>query len=374
MAMAGTRSDGGRGGEAKISGLSVPSCDGQQSRRSFLAGAVGAACAAAVVGRVALARSDAGSIVMYSSADDTVAGPVVEAFTRATGIRVLTVADTEATKTTGLVQRLRAERGRPRASVWWSNEVFGTIALAREGLLEPFASDATSGRPDWARASDGRWHMMAMRVRVAVYHTRRVDGADVPGEMRDLCQPRWRGKIVVARPGFGTTRGHMATLVSLWGEERAREWMKLLRENEVRFVDGNSAVVRAIAQGEADIGLTDTDDVWSGQRQGWPVTMSYIGHGDGAGPLWIPNTLGLVAGGPDRAAAVQLIEFLLSEEVERLLAGHESRHVPLRASLRGGFEHCRDVPGSAVVGAAEYERVAESMDRAMRLCREEWGQ
>lgn len=221
--------------------------------------------------------------------------------------------------------------------------------------------------------------MMAMRARVVVRHARRVPENEAPLQIGQLVGERWKGRVVIARPGFGTTRGHMAALVRAWGGERARAWMRGMKANGVRFVDGNSAVVRAVAQGEAHIGLTDTDDVWSGKRQGWPVEMTLIGHGDdaahgAAGPLWIPNSAGLVAGGPDRESGTRLLEFLLSADVDRLLAAHESKHVPLHEDTRGEFAHATQGPDPARSHAEWYEGVADSMDEAMKLCREEWAQ
>ena len=54
---------------------------------------------------------------------------IVVAFVDETGIEVRLVGDNEAVKTTGLMQRIIAERGRPGADVWWSSEPFATIRL-----------------------------------------------------------------------------------------------------------------------------------------------------------------------------------------------------------------------------------------------------
>ncbi|MEZ6163920.1 MAG: hypothetical protein R3B67_05735 [Phycisphaerales bacterium] len=35
-------------------------------------------------------------------------------------------------------------------------------------------------------------------------------------------------------------------------------------------------MVRAVAMGEIDVGLTDTDDVWSGQQNGWKVDFASL--------------------------------------------------------------------------------------------------
>ena len=73
------------------------------------------------------------SVTVYASADESVARPVFERFERETGIRVDAKFDTEATKTTGLANLLRAEKDRPRADVFWSNEQAANVALAAEG-------------------------------------------------------------------------------------------------------------------------------------------------------------------------------------------------------------------------------------------------
>ena len=57
------------------------------------------------------------------------------------------------------------------------------------------------------------------------------------------------------------------------GAEGFRSWAQGLKANGLRLYDGNSSVVRAAANGEIDVGLTDTDDVYSGQKQGWPLAM-----------------------------------------------------------------------------------------------------
>lgn len=316
-------------------------------------------------------------VVLYYSADDEVARPVIAAFERETGVRVLARGDTEATKTTGLVQKLRTERSRPKADVFWSSEVFQTMALAEEGALAPCSADTPADRPEQFRDPRGRWHAFALRARVIVYNTKRITPGQAPRQMHDLLDPRFKGRIVMARPAFGTTRGHMAALVALWGEEQAARWLRGVRENDLRLVDGNSSVVRAVAMGEADAGLTDADDVWAGQRNRWPVDLVYVRHdlpdrptASAFGPLLTPNAVSLVAGAPHPEAAGRLIEFLLSERVERMLAESESHHVPVRPALAAEFSRYA-VPDPVAV---PYESIAKAMDAAMRLCRRELGE
>ena len=77
-------------------------------------------------------------VVLYCSVDQTAAEPVIAEFEKVSGVKVLVRFDSEATKTVGLAQKIRAEASKPLADVFWSNEIFNTILLKNEGLLEPY--------------------------------------------------------------------------------------------------------------------------------------------------------------------------------------------------------------------------------------------
>jgi len=316
--------------------------------------------------------ADAGQVTLYVSADDYVMRPIVAAFEEESGLGVRVLGDTEATKTTGLVQRLRSERDAPRADVFWSSEVFLTIRLAEEGLLAPLEDPALDGWPSSLRDAQRRWHGFATRARVVVYNTEFVSPEEAPRTMHELTDPRWRGRVGAARPAFGTTRGHMGAALEAWGEEAFRGWARAMRDNGVRLYDGNASVVRAVASGEIRVGLTDTDDVWSGRRNGWPIDLTYVRHDAGGasrGPLVIPNTAALVAGGPNPDGARRLALFLLSERVERMLAESDSHNAPIRPHLSAEYERYA-APDPMEV---DFARVASRMEEALAILDAEWG-
>ncbi|MFN0132441.1 MAG: extracellular solute-binding protein [Phycisphaerales bacterium] len=303
----------------------------------------------------ACSRPPRPEVVLYTSCDDYLLREVAPAFTAKTGIAVRIVGDTESTKTTGLVQRLLAERDRPRADVWWSNEPFATIRLDAAGLLAPADVPGAKDRPAWLIGPEGRWHGFALRARAIVYNTKRVEAKDAPRDETALTLPTWRGRIGMARPQFGTTRGLVAYLHAQLDREAFDAWARGMKANDVRLFDGNSAVVRAVAEGVIDVGLTDTDDVHAGLREGWPVAMVM-----GERSLLIPNTAAIVRGGPNPKNAAALIEFLLSEEVERMLAKSDSRNMPVRASLAAEFA------ANALLGQPpDLEAIATRADEAM---------
>lgn len=316
-----------------------------------------------------------GELILYSSADDEYLRLVLDRFGARTGVKVRAVGDTEATKTFGLVQRLIAEKDSPRADVWWSSEPMSSIELAGAGVLAPMdpapkLDDATPWPSD-LRDREGRWFAFARRARALAYSSSRVKESDAPTRLRDLLDPRWRGRVGLARPQFGTTRTHLAALVALAGESKVETWLAALRDHGVRLYDGNAAVVRAIANAEIDVGLTDSDDVFAGRRNNWPIGLRYEGRDpdpgsiDGLpsfGTIMLPNTVGLVRkpGGPTGRARA-LAEFLLSAEVETMLAESDSRNVPVRPELARA-QAARDpstfVPEPAVIDLGAVSRAA----------------
>lgn len=310
-------------------------------------------------------RRGGDEVVLYSSVDGPLLTQIVSAFEQESGISVRVVGDTEATKSTGLIERLLAEKGRPRCDVFWSSENLGVMQLSGAGVLAELPVPAPSGWPRELVDPGKRWIGLAQRARVLVYNTHRVPEKDAPRRLRDLVDPRFKGRVVMADPRFGTTRVHLAAALAAAGPEATRAWLAAMRENGVRLLSGNSAVVKAIALGEADVGVTDTDDVYAGQANGWPVAQVFEEPDVTApstglpsfGALVLPNSVGMVRGGPHPDAARRLIEFIVSARCEEMLARSESRNIPARADLasRLGLEIThpwRPEPG-ALAGALD---------------------
>jgi iron(III) transport system substrate-binding protein len=317
-------------------------------------------------------KDDRPTVVLYVSADQELARRVVREFEKQTGIRVDFVGDTEAKKTTGLVERLREERDNPQADVFWSSEIFLTIALADEGVFAPYESDLLADWPRQFRDDEHRWYGFAARARVIVYAPDRVPEAERPTTWIDLTRSLFENRVAIADPRFGTTGGHLGAMKAYWDRVAMPGYYEAfligLRDNGVLMLpSGNAGVVRAIIEGEADLGFTDTDDVWVFQAQGHDLGLVYPDHTSveqsGNGTLLIPNSVSLVAGGPNPDAAGRLIEFLLSERVERMLAESDSHNIPLRPGLADDYpEYVVDDPLRV-----DYRAAAAERERAIRM-------
>lgn len=282
-------------------------------------------------------------VVIYVSADETVARGILQSFEEQTGIDVIPLFDTEATKTTGLASRLCAERDRPRADLFWSSECFRMIELDETGILAPLTGAPfdtwMEGRSGQWKGDQGTWFGFAPRARVLVYSPERLAASDVPKTWFDLADPQWANRLAMADPRFGTTSGHVgairAHLMDVEKGDAYEAWLAGLARNKIAvLISGNAGVVEGVASGEYDLGMTDTDDVWAARAQGLNVALVYPRHTasneEGGGTLLVPNTVARIAGGPNPEGAQRLAAWLLSEEVEQALAASDSKNIPLR--------------------------------------------
>ena len=246
----------------------------------------GAGCRRADAGRSPSAEKPAAAdeVVVYCSVDEEFGRQVFARYQELTGVEAKVVFDSEAGKTTGLLRKLEQEASRPRADVFWSSELFGTIMLARKGLLASYDSPAAADVPSPYRDPERRWTAFGLRARVIAFDPTRVDAATLPTTWEELAEPKWASQVAIANPLFGTTRGHVAAMFALWGQERGTAYLTALRDEGAQIVDGNSAAVRAVIAGKVNIALTDTDDVWVAQRAGASMDLRYLDLGVTAVP------------------------------------------------------------------------------------------
>ena len=244
-------------------------------------------------------RGERAAVVVYTSQDQVYAEPILNEFSAQTGIKVGAIYDSEAVKTVGLVNRLLAERRNPRCDIFWNNEELRTHQLAEQGVFQETNS----------------WQALGFRSRRIVVNTNRLPIASAPRSLSELTNAMWRGKVALAYPLFGTTATHFLALRQEWGEARWKAWCEALQANQPLMVDGNSVVVKLVGRGEAWIGLTDSDDIAAGQREGLPLAAMPITEET----LLIRNTVAVIRNAPHASAARRVLDYLQRPDVIRKL-------------------------------------------------------
>ncbi len=285
---------------------------------------------------------------IYCSLDEQFSRPVIEQFGKELGLRIQARYDTEAAKTVGLVSAILEEQKHPRASVFWNNELAHTVRLAQEGLLVPYRSPSAETVPAQFRDPQDRWTGFAARARVLVINTNVLpDSKDWPSSYRDLADPKWKGRCAVARPLTGTTLTHFTALKGALGDSGFEAFFAAMLQNDVKFLQSNGATLRETAAGNVAWAFTDTDDYHVGKLRGQPIACVFPDQKDGEiGTMLIPNSVGIVRGGPDQEGAKKLVDRILAMSTEAMLAAAEGAQIPLREGIDGPAD-----PGILPIGS-----------------------
>jgi iron(III) transport system substrate-binding protein len=309
-------------------------------------------------------------VVVYAALDREFSEPVLNDFTRVTGIRVLAKYDDESTKTVGLTNILIQEVGRPRCDLFWNNEILNTLRLQEKGLLQSYQSPAAA-YPEMYRAADGAWHGFAARARILIVNTKLVPESEWPKSIHDLTDAKWKGKIGIARPIAGTTATHVASLFAVLGDEKAKEFFRSLKANDIQILGGNKQVAQACAGGQIAFGLTDTDDAIVEVERAASVTIIYPDRQpDQLGTLFIPNTLAIIKGCPHPERARRLVDYLLSPAVEEKLALGPSAQIPLNSSVKTTPRV--ETPQTVKAMPVDFTLAAKAWDAAAKFIEQEF--
>ncbi len=276
-------------------------------------------------------EAPAEEVVVFTALDRVYSEPILKLFEEQTGIKVKAKYDAEAAKTTGLINQIIARKDDPECDVLWNNELVQTQHLAQTGLLQPYESPEASRFDDQFKHPEHLWTGFAARARVYIYNTNLVKPDDLPSSMQDMADPKWRDKAAIGMPFFGTTFTHMSILRQSWGDQKLEQWLNTIKANGTAITAGNGPVRDLVADGERAFGLTDTDDAYGAILDGKPVAVVVPDAGQGV--VLIPNTVAMIAGCKHPEQAKKLIDFLLSAEVEKLLAEARSAQIPLGKDL-----------------------------------------
>jgi iron(III) transport system substrate-binding protein len=313
-----------------------------------------------------------GKVVIYCALDREFSEPILTGFGAKTGIEVSGKYDVESTKTVGLTSILMAEATSPRCDVFWNNEILNTLRLKEKGLLAPFHPPHAADLPESYRAADGTWYGFAARARVLIVNKHLVPEAERPKSMAELADPKWKGRIGMAKPLFGTTATHAACLFSAWGDEKATAYFRALKANNIQILSGNKQVATDVGAGKFAVGMTDTDDAIGELEAGAPVAIIYPDcTPEGLGTLFIPNTLAVLKGAPDPKDAEALAGYLLSPEVEATLAAGPSAQIPLLKSTAAPTRV--ETPRTIHPMPVDFEAAAKLWDKVAAFLAAEFG-
>jgi iron(III) transport system substrate-binding protein len=276
-----------------------------------------ALAAAAVALAAATGVAVAGPLVVYCTHDPDACELAAQTFTRETGIAVAMTR-----KPTGEVYaQLRAERDNPKADVWYGGTFDSFLQGAAEGLFAPYRSPNLAELHPWAQRQAKETGDRAVAIyRIVLGFGVNTEiaakrGLPAPRCWSDLVKPGYRKEIELSNPvTSGTGYTILVTLVALYGEDGAFDYLARLSPNVVRYTQSGTAQGPSVARGEAAVGVTFVHEFVTQQMQGFPVevTVPCEGTGDALGGMAI------VAGGPNPADARAFYDWALTKGAQEL--------------------------------------------------------
>jgi iron(III) transport system substrate-binding protein len=302
-------------------------------------------------------KKDENIVTVYVSEDQVFSEPLLRDFEKETGIVVKAIYDSEESKGTGVMNRLIAEKKNPQADVYWANEPIRAEVLKSKDILEPYTSKNAKDIPSVFKEKNNYWTGFSARVRVFVADS---NLKQKPSSILDYTNPIYRGKATIANPLFGTTTVHIAALFTLWGDEKTKEFMQKLKENQVTISSSNGESADFVASKNSEFALVDSDDAMSRLKNKKDITIIYPDQKDDEiGAFVVPNTLMLIKGAKHAKNGKILIDYLLSRESEKKLAFADCAQIPLHdgVKLPKGLKKISDIK----VMQVDYEKVAKKL-------------
>ena len=272
--------------------------------------------ALALASGAATAPTQTTSLTIYSGREERLVKPIMDRFTRDTGIELKVRYASSAALATALVE----EGKNSPADIYWSQEP-GTLGLVgARGLLARLPQATVGKVPARFSTRSRRWVGTSGRSRVLVYNTEAVAGRDLPASVWGLTNTRWEGKIGLA-PTNASFQAFLGATIQLFGEDRVRTWLRGLEANDVGFYPNNTAVVQAVGRGDIDVGLVNHYYLYNvlAETPGLPLRNHWFRDGD-PGNLVLAAGVGIVASTQKGAAAQRFVDFLLSKWAQRFIA------------------------------------------------------
>jgi iron(III) transport system substrate-binding protein len=275
-----------------------------------------------VLGTASVAFAD-GEVNIYSYRQPDLIQPVLDAFTKATGIETNVLFLDK-----GLVERMQAEGENSPADVIMTVDIARLTEAKDGGVVQPL-KDATieANIPANFRDADGDWFGLTTRGRVVYASKERVAQNEITYE--ELADPKWKGKICIRDGQHSYNIGLIASMIAHDGADATEKWLTGLKNNLVRKPDGNDrSQAKSIWSGECDlalgntyyVGLMLTDEKEPEQKEWAGAIKVLFPNARDRGTHVNVSGMALAKYAPNKDNAVKLMEFLSSKEAQQIYA------------------------------------------------------
>ncbi len=288
------------------------------SRRVF-------ACALSVISLAATSAAPASAadeVNIYSYREPGLIAPLMDAFTKKTGIKANVVFAKD-----GLTERIKAEGANSPVDVLLAVDIARLAEAKESGIAQPLKSAGIDADiPAAYRDPDGEWIGLSQRARVIYASRDRVKQDTITYE--ELADPKWKGRICTRSGQHTYNTGMLASIIAHQGEAKAEAWAQAVKNNLARKpAGGDRDQAKSVFAGECDIAIANTyymaamETSDKPEQKEWAksIKLLFPNAADRGTHVNISGAI-LAKHAPNKAAGVKLIEFLASDEGQRIYA------------------------------------------------------
>ncbi len=282
---------------------------------------LGAGALAAAILAPAAAFAD-GEVNLYTTREPGLIQPLIDVFTKETGIAVNTVFVKD-----GLPERVQAEGANSPVDVLMTVDVGGLVDLEDKGVTQPIQSEVLlAAVPENLRDPNGHWFALSKRARV-LYVDKDLDLTNFTYEQ--LSDPAWKGKVCIRSGQHPYNVALIAAYINHHGAEATKTWLEGVKANVARQPGGGDRdVARDILGGICEIGPANSYYVGlmrSGaggpEQEEWGKAIKVVlPTFEGGGTHVNVSGAAIAVNAPNKDNAVKFLEFLVSDEAQALYA------------------------------------------------------
>lgn len=227
--------------------------------------------------------------------------------------------------------QIQAQAKNPQVDVWWAGSGDAHLQAAFENLTQSYTSPVAAQLQPWAQV----FAKVAQNRSVGIYQGVLGIGYNetelkqrklpVPKCWKDLLDPAFKGEIQIANPNSsGTSYVALATLVQLFGEDKAFDYLRKLNTNISQYTDTGVAPGEAASRGESTVAIEFMHDLIKQKVAGFPIAVTPACEGTG----YEIGGMSIVAGAKDLAEAKQFYDFALRADTQSASIDAKAYQIP----------------------------------------------
>ena len=271
----------------------------------------------------AIATAQGKTLIIYSGRSEKLIGDLIEKAERDLGIDI----EVRYGKTAQMANAILEEGRNSKADVFFGQDAGALGALAKEGRTERIPSGLLNKVDSKFQSPDGQWIGISGRARVVDYNVNSVRESELPSNIWDLTDPKWRGKV-----GWAPTNGSFQAFVTAMrltaGNDKTLEWLKAMKANGTKVYPKNTPIVEALGRGEIELGLVNNYYLYrfTKDKPNFPVAHHYM-PGD-VGSMINVAGVAIVDTTDQQGDAEKFVRYLLSDSSQNYFA-QKTKEYPL---------------------------------------------